>query len=228
MERKKGSLTVEACIVFPVFLCFFFLLLLFLKIVYLQVVLGHATSEAAKEIAGKAYSLKIFEELEQELPVGIKEITGFLDISAAKAIIDKHLPDGFNKEAVRLSKVHFPHFNEDTAKADSEIAVNKEDVVLELEYDFNINLPFWGKGVNIIRTAAIERAWLYGGNSNYTRSAERGLDKINDSEIVYITRTGERYHRSNCRYLRMSKGPITIREAKKAGYTPCQICKPPP
>jgi len=45
--------------------------------------------------------------------------------------------------------------------------------------------------------------------------------------IVYITRTGSKYHQSWCSYLRKSKIAITLEEAKAEGYTPCKRCKPP-
>ena len=45
--------------------------------------------------------------------------------------------------------------------------------------------------------------------------------------IVYITKTGKKYHRWGCRYLRKSCIPISLTEAKRRGYTPCKICKPP-
>jgi hypothetical protein len=44
---------------------------------------------------------------------------------------------------------------------------------------------------------------------------------------VYITRTGEKYHRGSCRYLRQSKIPISLTEAKRQGYTACSVCEPP-
>lgn len=43
---------------------------------------------------------------------------------------------------------------------------------------------------------------------------------------VYITNTGERYHRGDCRYLRKSKIPIKKSEAVAQGYTPCKVCRP--
>lgn len=48
----------------------------------------------------------------------------------------------------------------------------------------------------------------------------------NDSPIVYITKTGGKYHTKRCKYLRQSKIEITITEAQKTGYTPCSKCKP--
>ncbi len=44
---------------------------------------------------------------------------------------------------------------------------------------------------------------------------------------VYITRTGEKYHEEYCRYLKSSKIPIELNDAKARGYTPCKVCGPP-
>ena len=45
--------------------------------------------------------------------------------------------------------------------------------------------------------------------------------------IVYITRTGSKYHRGSCGSLSKSKIPITLKEAKELGYGPCGRCHPP-
>jgi len=45
--------------------------------------------------------------------------------------------------------------------------------------------------------------------------------------VVYITRTGAKYHRDGCRSLAKSRIPIKLREAVDRGYGPCKICKPP-
>ncbi len=43
---------------------------------------------------------------------------------------------------------------------------------------------------------------------------------------VYVTRTGKKYHREGCRYLRSSKIPISRKQAIKEGYEPCSVCAP--
>lgn len=48
----------------------------------------------------------------------------------------------------------------------------------------------------------------------------------NQSDIVYITKTGSKYHRAGCRYLSKSAIPIERKEAIAKGYTPCSVCKP--
>jgi len=44
---------------------------------------------------------------------------------------------------------------------------------------------------------------------------------------VYITKSGSKYHRTGCRYLSKSMIPISLKDAKERGYTPCKVCKPP-
>jgi len=45
-------------------------------------------------------------------------------------------------------------------------------------------------------------------------------------KVVYITRTGAKYHLGTCRYLRQSKIKITKKEAINSGYTACKVCQP--
>jgi len=46
------------------------------------------------------------------------------------------------------------------------------------------------------------------------------------TEVVYITKTGKKFHKNSCRYLKSSKIKTTKAEAKEAGYTACKVCKP--
>lgn len=55
----------------------------------------------------------------------------------------------------------------------------------------------------------------------------RGWTSASDEIIVYVTRTGEKYHRESCSYLRQSKIETTLSEAIEDGYTPCSRCHPP-
>jgi hypothetical protein len=43
---------------------------------------------------------------------------------------------------------------------------------------------------------------------------------------VYVTKTGGKYHRSNCSYLRKSSIPMKKSDAIAAGYTACSRCNP--
>ena len=48
----------------------------------------------------------------------------------------------------------------------------------------------------------------------------------NQSQVVYRTKTGKKYHRSGCSYLK-SKFETTVSEAQSMGLGPCSVCNPP-
>jgi micrococcal nuclease len=63
------------------------------------------------------------------------------------------------------------------------------------------------------------------------REAKRGLwnnvkQPLAKDPTVYITKTGEKYHRSGCSSLRKSKIAIKKSEAIAQGYTACKRCRP--
>ena len=45
--------------------------------------------------------------------------------------------------------------------------------------------------------------------------------------IVYVTKTGKKYHLGGCSYLSKSSVPIQLGDAKARGYSPCGKCNPP-
>ncbi|TXD67792.1 hypothetical protein [Aequorivita lipolytica] len=45
-------------------------------------------------------------------------------------------------------------------------------------------------------------------------------------QVVYITKTGTKYHKGTCHYLKKSKIEISKSDAKSAGYTACSVCNP--
>lgn len=49
----------------------------------------------------------------------------------------------------------------------------------------------------------------------------------NGDTTVYITHTGEKYHKQHCQYLRSSKVPLPLEKASSRGYGRCSVCDPP-
>jgi len=70
---------------------------------------------------------------------------------------------------------------------------------------------------------------LYAGPSQPIRIQQPTAQVSQDpqSVTVYVTRTGKKYHRDGCRYLRQSRIPMSLKDAKANGYTPCSVCRPP-
>ena len=46
-----------------------------------------------------------------------------------------------------------------------------------------------------------------------------------DTQTVFVTRTGSKYHREGCRHLSRSKRPISLNDASRR-YSPCKVCRP--
>ena len=44
--------------------------------------------------------------------------------------------------------------------------------------------------------------------------------------MVFVTKTGTKYHLETCRHLRKSKRQLTLKEAKEKNYEACKTCKP--
>lgn len=65
------------------------------------------------------------------------------------------------------------------------------------------------------------------GQSLVSKSSANAVANDADDPIVYITRTGHKYHLAGCEYLKRSCIPIRLSVAKAEGYTPCSICDPP-
>lgn len=69
------------------------------------------------------------------------------------------------------------------------------------------------------------------GHSDYAVGYATGLKtgKILGSrpeikELVYVTRTGSKYHKAGCQYLRQSEIAIDLSDAKSQGYSACSRC----
>lgn len=48
-----------------------------------------------------------------------------------------------------------------------------------------------------------------------------------ESATYYITKTGAKYHKGDCHYLKYSKIAVKTNEKRFSQYTPCKVCKPP-
>jgi hypothetical protein len=296
IREKKGSLTVEAAVILPLFLCFFFLLTFIVKAACIHVTLDHAVRETAKEIAATAYPLSYIneavDELKEEndgLPDKLGEyfgelMTGTIDESKlqkmllaisggefterlgfswkkqlqyeiAESILKKNLQGTVvNADEVVLCRAEFPQSDweyenkrgnnekeqqDDSNRPDDLHAAmmeellpdrdfEKDDIVIELEYRLAVPLALLKERPIVFRHAAVERAWLNGGNGVYSNREERGIyEQKTDARIVYVTRTGVKYHREGCRYLQKSKIPLELKEAKKS-YGVCKVCRPQP
>ena len=48
-----------------------------------------------------------------------------------------------------------------------------------------------------------------------------------DTTTYYVTKTGEKYHKSHCHYLKYSKYAIKVSDVRFKNYAACKVCRPP-
>jgi hypothetical protein len=68
---------------------------------------------------------------------------------------------------------------------------------------------------------------LWGGSPNLAvvPGASTAEESANPEQLVYVTRTGTKYHREGCRFLARSQIPIALKNV--GSRTPCSVCNPP-
>ena len=85
------------------------------------------------------------------------------------------------------------------------------------------------KKMKILRPAIIVLALLavclgVSVSINYNNALQQNR---NDDVIVYITKTGAKYHKLGCSYIKNKEiNDIKIKDAEGQGYKPCKICEP--
>lgn len=58
-------------------------------------------------------------------------------------------------------------------------------------------------------------------------SAAKYKETSDGTTVVYVTKTGEKYHKKGCSSLKKSCIETTLQDAVGDGYEPCKKCKPP-
>ena len=58
---------------------------------------------------------------------------------------------------------------------------------------------------------------FFTGNASYAQ----------DITTYYVTKTGKKYHKEHCHYLKYSKYAIKVSDVRFNRYTACKVCRPP-
>ena len=62
------------------------------------------------------------------------------------------------------------------------------------------------------------------GAANVSLLSPDELSAYTDEAIVFVTRTGKKYHEAGCSHLSKSSIPITLEQAQLEGKEPCSRC----
>lgn len=216
-HRKKGSLTIEAALVLPLFLFFMVILMLPMGIMKEGRRIQTALETAGEEVSQYAYVL-------HQLKLGEK-----LEATGIDGFSEEYL-DGLTEEGILLfvrkqveGRAGFERLESATFARSS---VLRDGETIDLILDYRVRIPFSVFGLKSIPMTArcCRRAWI---------GQERGSNGKNgpEDELVYIGKASTRYHlQRTCHYLYNDIEQISFREIENARninggkYKPCSRC----
>ena len=197
-------MTVEAALVFPIFLFALTALLYLLVLTRLQTEIGRGLADAGKELSCLAYHAKGAEGSLVVAVSGKQQVKEYVKGRPAAGMI-KGGTDGISFLGSGWSS---------------------EDSMITLRASYQVTLPpglSWFHPIRITQTRRV-RGWTgFGGRGN--NRGEEG------EEIVYVTDYGTVYHRKlSCRHLKLSIQQKSFSEIESlrnehgAKYYPCERC----
>jgi len=77
-----------------------------------------------------------------------------------------------------------------------------------------------------VKTASSENQAIASSTKNPQQAKIQSKTDDPKSELVYVSKTGTKYHKLNCRFLIGEPKAMSIEEAKRKGLVPCKICFP--
>ncbi len=215
----KASMTVEAAFVLPLFIFFFVNVMALFNITEIQSEIEGALHQAGSELSLMAFDLKFAESAvsgdDKAQPGAIAGIAGVLTArqemnrTIGKRIDGSIVEGGFGGISFLESKV----------------LVSGDIIDLVLDYRVRPLIPVIGFKEIPIQARYYGHAW-----TGYDLSEGFGSDE-EEEEMVYITESGEVYHRDiDCVHLSVKISSVDIdslpgmRNSDGARYYPCEYC----
>jgi hypothetical protein len=219
-SRKKGSLTIEAALVLPLFLFLMIILMLPMRVMKEGRRIQTALEAAGEEVSQYAYVL-------HQLELGERlEATGINGFS-------EELLDGLTEGGILFyvrkrveGRVEFERL-ESISFARSSVLGDGETV--DLIMDYRVKIPFSVFGLSSIPMTArcCRRAWIGQEGGSNGKTGQTGQE----DELVYIGKASTKYHRQRtCHYLYNDIAEIPLKEVENArnlsggNFKPCSRC----
>lgn len=204
--RTKGSLTVEASLVLPLFIAALVALIFLIQVMQVQMRVQKALYEESRKLTGYGYFIEKI------------EIHNYLQNSLEAAYIKSQVIQVLGQEYLNNSRIV------DGSKGfHLNLAVNPENGLVDIALQYKMRVPFDLFGIGNVALISRARCHLWCGEQEET--------KVWDQEMVFMTKNGTVYHLyENCSYLTTSVASTQlqkmgdIRSADGSKYYPCSNC----
>lgn len=240
MWQKKGSLTVEAALVIPVFVYTVIFFLYFINIIIVQENIQFTITEVGKYAAKYAYVYDYIknDEVDDSLKVDFNKQREDEDTIVEKLIastIDSTLLKNKMREFIDEDKINNSCIVNGFAGLDlsnSKFMRGIEGVDFVVVYKIRLPLVFFSiKDIYMVQRVKL-RGWTgYKPVSEHNTNDSKEDGQNTDIDIVYIAETGSVYHLSNnCTHLKLSIHKVDFAQIEKlrntsgGKYKECELC----
>lgn len=178
---NRGSVTLEATVIFPFFVVLMVLLVNFIKLTSIYLAMDHAVSETVKQIAVHSYPLKymnsgkLHPDIQAEGFGVINEMAAALTAEAGQAVLPEaaraialaklqqmYPLNNYTELGLRITQIKAYNPLRSQGMTVNGITLTGEDIALRVEYKVRLPVPFFPfKEITLSSTAA-ERAWVDG------------------------------------------------------------------
>lgn len=217
-----GSMTVEAALALPLFIFFFCNILGFLDMIRLQCVMFAAVRETGTKLCEYAYYLENAEAGgvdPSSVPEGISSL--ILSETFVRSDVQNYLGEDYLHES--------PILGDSISFLQSDILGSDDLISIVADYRVEPFISVIAPESFALQTRFVGHAWI---GYEIAGSSDRSDDE-DDEQFVYITPTGEVYHKSSeCTYLKPRIRQTTAREIgdKRSSdgscYYACESCHP--
>ncbi len=212
----RGSMTVEASIVLPLFIFFFVNIMTMFNIIKVQDDITAALHQTGSEMSRMAFDVRLAQGGGDA--GGLDAVAGAAGIFYAKGKVKEYLGDELDYSCVSggYDGVSFLW---------SRVLLGNDIIDLVADYKVHPLIPVIGFGEFKVRSRFYGHAW-----TGYDIANGLGADE-HEEELVYVTEYGEVYHRSiDCRYLNLKVRSVDMGELRNernssgGKYYPCEYC----
>ncbi len=216
LKKLKGSMTVEAALVLPLFLFAMIALIYMTEVIRFSANLQTAMSETAREASVYSYP---FKELTGKSSIGGAAGSKIMGAAGARAVVLERLGEDYIvKSPVKEGSGGISFVHSDVLK----------DEMIDLAAVWRTDIPFIPDELRSFKIIDRARVRAFTGYDNTHGSEDESEE---EDTIVYVTDYGRVYHRSRaCSHLKLSISSVKKSEVGSkrneygAKYYKCEYC----
>lgn len=222
MNKKEGSLTIEASIALPAFVFAICVFIYFFQIINVHITLRSAAVKAAKEVSSYGYVMKTEEYLAQKelkLGSGLEIGERLLGITAGDLWFEKRVKDFLPDDTSSFSIIDGGY--KGIVFWGSDVFDYEERVKVYMFY--KIKMPFFSDVLPELPVVQKVVMKSYSGSLVEYINEDDGKD--NEDGNVYVVRGSSRYHvYRTCFHINIQAIPSTFGSLPKRCRIPCAVC----